>query len=627
MPADSPTPDPVRTAPPSGSTSEGKVTETQEEEQDSENAAPPTFADNFTRLHIRIGLFLCLVIITVVFAWKLGLGLPEVGLANIFMYLVIYQDTPIIVMQMVVLGLSVWAFKHPWEWPAPSKYFERAQYTVPIMAAIALLVCLVGTYVVFLNYPLCMDEYMADVQSRMYLAGKIKVPVPEEWIPFTRSITPSFMTLLPVDNTWVGPYLPVCSILRAPFVAMNAQALFNPLLQAGTVLLGAAIARRLWPAPEQANEAAVVAAVMLLFSVQAEVMAMTPYAMTSHLFFSLLWLYYFLQPGWPKWILAPLAGVLAMGLHQWVVHALFVTPFLVRLVLAGRWRMTAWYALIYLSSLALWHKWYLISRVAETKNPGKVLSFFDFPSIVSTIIMGMSQGRFIAWHMVGMFVLGMMGATVAWSVSYRRASRGDVADSNLSAKTGGVPASTYEILQDLTLGIFITTMLYLCFRLAQGHGWGYRYYHAIIGNFVLLAVAGWFVLRAHAPWKAVASWATVSLVSIAVIFPYFCFQAHGTTAPFAKAQAIIASQPSQVIVVPDDVIWYGRDLIRNDPLFREGPILVSRMMLSEEKEAELRKRPGVLFMDEWELAGVGLFFGPSVRYGKSKFQVREAGSE
>ncbi len=85
---------------------------------------------------------------------------------------------------------------------------------------------------------------------------------------------------------------------------------------------------QIWP---NEKENALVAVLLLAASAQFLLMAMTSYAMSAHLALNTIWLWLYSRPERRRFYLAPVVGVLAIGLHQPIVHALFVAPFLFRL--------------------------------------------------------------------------------------------------------------------------------------------------------------------------------------------------------------------------------------------------------------------------------------------------------
>ena len=79
--------------------------------------------------------------------------------------------------------------------------------------------------------------------------------------------------------------------------------------------------------------------------------------MPAHLALNTIWLWLYSRPDRRAFYLAPFVGVVAIGLHQPIVHALFVAPFLVRLVLQRRWRTVGIFTVIYLAGCLGWFMW------------------------------------------------------------------------------------------------------------------------------------------------------------------------------------------------------------------------------------------------------------------------------
>ena len=138
-------------------------------------------------------------------------------------------------------------------------------------------------------------------------------------------------------------------------MSVEMQSLVNPLCAALSVCLMAAVARQIWPNDKVKP---LLAAGLLAASSQFLVMSMTAYAMPAHLALNLLWLWLYLAPQKRRFWLAPLVGVAALGLHQPFFHALFVTPFLARLVWERRWKTSCYFALVYLAGIACWYAWW-----------------------------------------------------------------------------------------------------------------------------------------------------------------------------------------------------------------------------------------------------------------------------
>ena len=118
----------------------------------------------------------------------------------------------------------------------------------------------------------------------------------------------------------------------------------NPVFAAVAVFALFRISRRLWP---QTPGRWLIPPLLLATSAQLLTMAMTPYAMTAHLAFNLLWLWCFLRTDRRGDLGALAAGFVATGLHQIVFHPVFVAPFIAELLLAGRWRRAGYFIIGY----------------------------------------------------------------------------------------------------------------------------------------------------------------------------------------------------------------------------------------------------------------------------------------
>src|ERR1051325_10677710 len=140
--------------------------------------------------------------------------------------------------------------------------------------------------------------------------------------------------------------------MRAAFQYFDLQTLLNPVLATVTILALYGAVRRIWP-ESQTN--ALIGVGLLASSSQFLLMSMTAYAMSAHLALNTIWLWLYLRPERREFYLAPIVGALAIGLHQPIVHALFVTPFLLRLVWQRKWSAVSVYGLIYLSGCAAWY--------------------------------------------------------------------------------------------------------------------------------------------------------------------------------------------------------------------------------------------------------------------------------
>ena len=195
---------------------------------------------------------------------------------------------------------------------------------------------------------------MADFQARIFLRGKVTAQLPAMWDAVMRPLRPTFVDYLPATHSWKSTYLPVDAAMRAVFQSVALESFVNPVCAAISVLALAGAVRNIWP-EQKWNP--LIAAVLLASSSQFLITAMTSYSMPAHLALNAIWLWLYSRPDRRRFYLAPFVGVLAIGLHQPIVHALFVAPFLLRLVRQRHWRAVLIFGCIYLAGCAGWFVW------------------------------------------------------------------------------------------------------------------------------------------------------------------------------------------------------------------------------------------------------------------------------
>jgi hypothetical protein len=126
--------------------------------------------------------------------------------------------------------------------------------------------------------------------------------------------------------------------------------------------------------------------------------------------------------------------------------------------------------------------------------------------------------------------------------------------------------------RDLAWGLLLAFAFYVLFPADQGHGWGYRYVYGALGNVVLLAAAGAALAMEHLGRERTRALIITSLlVSVAIQLPLRFWQIERFVRPYAHAMAFIAARPAPLVAVDYAEGAYAWDLIRNDPLFRDGP--------------------------------------------------------
>lgn len=446
---------------------------------------------------------------------------------------------------------------------------------VPFVAVAVFAIAAIGTWLVFHQYALTADENMADFQARIFLGGEIRHKVPEFWQPMVRLIIPTHAVYDPTAHAWMSGYLPVYAAIRALFMGVDLEWLTNPILAAISVVAIGAIAGKIWPGDRWKP---FLAATLLAVSPQFIVMAMTSYAMPAHLALNLVWLWLYSDPTKRRFWLAPFVGVAALGLHQPFFHALFATPFLVRLLLERRWKASAWFGAIYLVGIVSWYAWWKHFVPAFSGGSQSAFGLHGRTLLVQVMYLSLLMG----WVAFPIPVLALLG--------FSRLRQQSV------------------ILRDIAASCVVTFGFYIFVRLDQAHGWGDRYFHGALGCLILLAVAGWERLALHVGRPAAVTFAAVGIGAAFMLqLPLRCWQAEAFTRPFARAAAAFHHYKSDVVAFEPRMAWYSADLRRNDPALMQHPIIVSFLGMREDEALLLQRTfPHARLITQADLAKLGL---------------------
>ena len=469
--------------------------------------------------------------------------------------------------------------------PLPSGLFATVHGLSPLAertAAIALALLVVmlgalGAHWVLLDYPLSWDECLARFDSLIFRSGHIVAPLSEEWRRYADALAwQPFMQPVADHAALVSAYLPVNAGLRALIGGWTDEALTSPLLAALAIFSTHGVGRRLWPGRPDAT---FVATVLVLSSSQVLVTAMTPYAMTAHLAFNLLWLWLFLCDRPLTHAGAILVGILATGLHQLVFHPLFAAPFVFSLYRKKRVELALVYALSYAGMILFWISYWKIGLALQNlaapgaaPGAGAIAGTRYFLERVASLLidyegqsiplMLKNTLRFIVWQNPLLLPLaGLSWRAVAQDRGYAR---------------------------ELLAGVLLTFALMSLLMPYQGHGWGYRYLHGLIGNLALLAGFGWIAATESATARERAAIRAAlflsSAFSLLVLLPAHLESARRLTEPYARADAALRQAKSDIILIDKTGMRYGSDFARNDPFMRERPI---RLALDKLSDADL----------------------------------------
>ncbi|MGZ6125221.1 MAG: hypothetical protein ACXWLR_09700, partial [Myxococcales bacterium] len=458
----------------------------------------------------------------------------------------------------LAVGIVLAAALAAWSRVVPERLFVSRLAADPrAFIAGVTLVLAAASVLIYRAHPLSMDEYAALFQARVFARGRLAGQVPPELVRWLIPPIPWFIEAAP-SGALLSAYWPGFALLLTPFVRLGCPWLLNPLLGGATLFLAWRLARLLWPGTSAAGWAVLFTAASPAFSVN----AISYYSMAAHLAAALCFALLVLQG---RLALAGAVGSLALALHNPFPHTLFALPFIVfvaRRPDAGRnlSRMALGYAP---GLLILIGGWLLVrARVtapAETQAAllggleAVLKSAFTAPDLGVLRWRIMNAAQLASWGVPLLLPLAIVGAV--WC----------------RANTGA---------RLLTFSALLTAAGYMFVVYNQGHGWGYRYFHAAWGALPLLAAGALESPKARDRLRSLALCAAL------------CSLVLCTTLRFAQVRTFIDAHLAQIPKAPPaatmQVVFldglhgsYAFDLVQNDP-FMEG----DRWILLSHGEAE-----------------------------------------
>lgn len=472
------------------------------------------------------------------------------------------------------------------------------------IAAAVLGLTAIGVHLVYGAYAFSMDEWMTRLQSEIFLSGTTTAIVDPEWRDYGSAMYDNFAVYDPNSGALASNYRPGMSALYAFFDLFGLGLYTSALMNALAVLLIARIATQIFPGQP---EAPVIAALLLATSQQALAAALTSYAMSAHLCLNLAWLTLFLDDRLRSHMLAALIGVATAALHQIHFHLFFALPFLLTLLRPFRPRAIVIYVVVYFvgHTAILGWDWVSFNRVVavaaeaiqtgpiaagqspaapmSAKEPGlwhRFLVLANFPSLNDVLTVMVNLVRLIAWQSLALLPLLLIG---------RR-----------------------QLIQDRTLrlliwSIVVSTVPYPILMPDQGHGWGYRYLHGLLGVLALLAVPGWLALRRNSGKPRLTAWVTACLlISPLILIPLRALQIDARVTPYQRATVLVAAQEADVVIVDNYQVAISYDIPRNAPVSPSRPIGMNEAFLTPEQIRTLCANYKVIFLGKDDFAPLGV---------------------
>jgi len=450
-------------------------------------------------------------------------------------------------------------------------------------------ICWLGHHFVYLDYNLARDEQMADFDATVFAHGRLFWPLPKFWQIHAPALNQTF--ILPIGNheAWISDYLPINSLMRSAVGTLASPTLTAPILVAiGAVSLWR-IVKRLWPTSPSTWA---VALILYAGSAQIIINGMTAYAMSGHLALDLVWLDLFLLNRRWSHLGAVIIGFLATGLHQPLFHPLFVLPFLGLLCSQRRWPTLAFYSAAYALIAAFWFAWpvWISSHGLEHIPPQtegapnyllRAVQAFHPPSAEAIWLTALNLLRFVTWQHLLLLPLLAFGIRTAWGRD--------------------------QFARVLAISFVLPIPVILILLPYQGHGWGYRYLHGVLGNACLLACYGWATLEAQglSPRRALA-W--TSAATFLIVVPVRALLVHQMVAPHAAVSGAIDKSTAGFVIV-DNRVPFSSDLVFNQPDLSNRPIRLLASELSASDMPDICARGSIAFFSASALKPIADFFG------------------
>ena len=230
--------------------------------------------------------------------------------------------------QVAWLAVAVSCLAALWNRPAPilRSVDFLSDHPVGLVLVIVALTGLGSTFI-YHSYPLCMDEYAALFQSKVFASGHVAAQLPPAMVNWlvNPAYNGAFLIASPETGRAIESYLPGFSLLLAPFEFLNAPWLCNALLGGGAVYLMYRITFEITGDRRAAGWTIIFAIASGAFFAN----AISYYSMQAHLTLNLLFAWLLLRPTRYRALAAGLVGSFALVLHNPLPHTLFALPWIV----------------------------------------------------------------------------------------------------------------------------------------------------------------------------------------------------------------------------------------------------------------------------------------------------------
>jgi hypothetical protein len=432
-----------------------------------------------------------------------------------------------------------------------------------IVAGATFVALCAGSLLIYRDYPLSMDEYCAYFQSQVFAAGHLAGQFPAalvDWL-VPQGFQSRFLFVSHATGHVASAYWPSFALLLTPFTLLGIPWACNPAISAVSVLAIHRLARRIFDDRETTGLAVLLTLASPVFCAD----GISYYSMSAHLLANALFALLLLEPTARRACAAGFVGSVALTLHNPVPHMLFAAPWIVWLLMRrGGIGLTAWLIVGYLPlSLLLGVGWFMYSTglpqegVALTAGVeiaqrlvDRTDSVFAFPTTPLLFARLIGVAKLAIWAVPGMLILATAGA---WKWRHNTACR------------------------LFALSALATLLGFLFVPVDQGHGWGFRYFHSAWLALPLLAAGalqktgqtektGYRTLFEDAGTRAFV----VACAALMLVWGngWRAYQIHSFISMNLAQLPGVVGNPQRVVIIDPRALFYGMDLVRNDPWLR-----------------------------------------------------------
>jgi hypothetical protein len=454
-------------------------------------------------------------------------------------------------------------------WKNPAPFLRVVDFVGAHGAAFALATVAplaLGALLIYHDNALCMDEYAAVFQAKIFAAGRLTGQLPPSVVNWL--IPPGFNGYFLLVSRSTGQaieaYWPGFALILTPFEFLAIPWLCNACL-AG---LGVFLIHRITLEITDDRRAAGWAVVFTVASGAFVANAISYYSMQAHLTANLLFVWLLLKPTSYRAFGAGVVGSLALVLHNPFPHAMFAAPWIVAI---ARSKEQQRYVLPLILGyvpllLVVGVGWLHLREIVTAGDSGfnvignNVSAVFSLPDKSMIDMRVAATVKMWIWAVPCLFIFALLG---------RLRRHND------------------QRVRLLMLSAVVTFAGYVFVIFDQGHGWGYRYFHSAWGVIPILAGCA-MTGRADSNGRLAAFAGALTILNLLLVVPFQLMQIDGNIARHSAELPKLQRPGNNVYFVHAPGAFYVADLVQADPLLRAQDLIL--FSGGAQLDAELRRQ-------------------------------------